>query len=207
MYASNVINSTGDPAFAVNLEGRIVVWNRSAESLFGHTAAAAEGQQCWKLLRGCDSANNDYCSEQCPLRRMAFSGKTVNSTRLLLKLRSRDVKPFIVSTLLLDGPGEPLMAHICRPDIERSTAPSLAEERRPRARTIQLSNNHQRGSLTRRQQEVLSLLAAGKPTPVIASLMCVTQNTVRNHIAQVLFKLNVHSRVEAVSLARQLELV
>jgi DNA-binding CsgD family transcriptional regulator len=141
---------------------------------------------------------------------MAFSAKSVNSTRMFFRLASKETRPFLMSTLMLyNGPGDQLMAHICRPDI---TAPESAS-RKPGsesmevARPVRLSNNHARGSLTQRQLEVLSLLAAGKSTRDIASLMCVSLHTVRNHIAQILFKLHVHSRVEAVALGRKLGII
>lgn len=208
MDALKIINSTGDPAFAVDQQGIIRAWNTAAGSLLGYSTAMVEGRPCWEVLCGCDAAGNEYCGSSCPLRRMAYSAKSVNSTRILFRLASREVRPFLVSTLMLyNGPGDQLMAHICRPDIVASDTPSA--ERGPEAGQppIRLSNNHQRGALTQRQLEVLSLLAAGKSTADIASLMCISVHTVRNHIAQVLFKLHVHSRIEAVALGRRLGLV
>jgi DNA-binding NarL/FixJ family response regulator len=52
--------------------------------------------------------------------------------------------------------------------------------------------------LTRREWEVLELLAEGKTTSEIAVLLDVAQVTVRSHVATVLKKLRVPSREEAV---------
>jgi DNA-binding NarL/FixJ family response regulator len=61
--------------------------------------------------------------------------------------------------------------------------------------------------LTERQLEVLKLLAAGKSTKQIADELSVTKTTVRNHIARILARLEVHTRVQAVLLASRAGLV
>jgi two-component system nitrate/nitrite response regulator NarL len=55
--------------------------------------------------------------------------------------------------------------------------------------------------LTRREQEVLRLLASGAATHAIAKTLFVCPATARHHIGSVLSKLGVHSRLEAVTLA------
>ena len=61
--------------------------------------------------------------------------------------------------------------------------------------------------LTERQLEVLKLLAAGKSTGQIADELHVSKTTVRNHIAHILARLEVHTRVQAVLLASRAGLV
>lgn len=55
--------------------------------------------------------------------------------------------------------------------------------------------------LTTREREVLSLLAQGATSEVIATELSVSLNTVRTHIQNVLTKLQVHSRLEAATFA------
>ena len=55
--------------------------------------------------------------------------------------------------------------------------------------------------LTKREHEVLSLLAEGFPQAEIASRLSVSPKTVAKHIEHVLSKLGVHSRTEAVAFA------
>jgi DNA-binding CsgD family transcriptional regulator len=52
--------------------------------------------------------------------------------------------------------------------------------------------------LTRRQIEVVRLLAAGKSTESMAAELGIAIDTVRNHIRNLLRRLGVHSRIEAV---------
>jgi PAS domain S-box-containing protein len=56
--------------------------------------------------------------------------------------------------------------------------------------------------LTRRQIEVLRLLEHGRSTEQIAQELQLSGTTVRNHISGVLRALDVHSRLEAVAVAR-----
>ena len=55
--------------------------------------------------------------------------------------------------------------------------------------------------LTRREQEVLNMLAQGLPNAAIAEELCVSVHTVRNHIANLSAKLGAHSKLEALSIA------
>ena len=58
-------------------------------------------------------------------------------------------------------------------------------------------------ALTPRQSEVLRLLEAGRSTRQIADDLHLSSETVRNHVRGVLRALGVHSRLEAVAIARR----
>lgn len=57
-----------------------------------------------------------------------------------------------------------------------------------------------RPELTRRETQVLELLATGKPNAAIAEELVVSVHTVRNHVANLCAKLGAHSKLEAVSI-------
>jgi DNA-binding NarL/FixJ family response regulator len=57
--------------------------------------------------------------------------------------------------------------------------------------------------LTRREREVLDLLAAGKRNSVIARELSLSEKTVRNHLSSVLAKLHVADRSAAIVRARE----
>ena len=57
--------------------------------------------------------------------------------------------------------------------------------------------------LTPRQTEVLRLLQKGRSTDQIASELSLSTETVRNHIRHLMRALGVHTRLEAVAVARQ----
>jgi DNA-binding NarL/FixJ family response regulator len=64
-----------------------------------------------------------------------------------------------------------------------------------------------RGGLTRRELEVLSLVAEGLSNPQIAERLTVSEHTVHRHLANVYAKLRVPSRAAAVALAAERELL
>jgi DNA-binding NarL/FixJ family response regulator len=60
-------------------------------------------------------------------------------------------------------------------------------------------------TLTRRERQVLGLLADGMGVDSVASQLFLSRNTVRTHIQNVIGKLGVHSAVAAVAIARRAE--
>jgi len=62
-------------------------------------------------------------------------------------------------------------------------------------------------SLTRREHEVLALLAKGMSNPEIAGQLYISRATVKAHISNILSKLGITSRAEAISLAIKNKLV
>jgi DNA-binding NarL/FixJ family response regulator len=81
---------------------------------------------------------------------------------------------------------------------ERFIEPTMAQLPR-RARTPDHAEPLRR--LTQREREVLARLAEGDDTTQIARALRMTTSTARTHVQNVLDKLGVHSRLEAVALA------
>ena len=60
--------------------------------------------------------------------------------------------------------------------------------------------------LTKREEQVLACMREGCSNAQVAERLGVTANTVRNHVQRILYKLNVHSKLEAIVLASRADL-
>lgn len=69
------------------------------------------------------------------------------------------------------------------------------------------SDASRQNELSRRELDVLEALACGESTIELARRLCISNNTVRNHLARAMLKLGVHDRLAAVSEAIRLGLV
>jgi two-component system nitrate/nitrite response regulator NarL len=78
---------------------------------------------------------------------------------------------------------------------------------RPPSETRSTPRGDSVSQLTRRESEVLRLLAQGLSAADIARELVISSNTVATHIQRILGKLGVHSRTQAVALAYELGLV
>lgn len=76
-------------------------------------------------------------------------------------------------------------------------------DRRPTKPSPQGPDQLRVSVLTRREREVLVLLGLGERPEDIADALSISANTVRTHVQNLMLKLAVHSRLEAVALARR----
>ncbi len=68
---------------------------------------------------------------------------------------------------------------------------------------LQNSSEDVMSDLTSREQDVLGLMLEGFSNAEIAFRLSISKNTVKNHVSNILYKLKVRSRTEAVRLALQ----
>ncbi|WP_052745819.1 response regulator [Allosalinactinospora lopnorensis] len=80
---------------------------------------------------------------------------------------------------------------------------SLARRDRDKVRAQQAAES----PLTDREMEVLKLIARGLSNRAISERLFITENTVKNHVRNILEKLHLHSRMEAAIYAVQAELI
>ena len=195
-----------DAVFVTDRRNHIVFWNDAARHLLGFTADEAVGTDCEALLGGCDLFGNRYCSDECPVMRMARRGEVVRNFELTLNTSDRTTLVADISLLQLRaGNGDDFfLVHLVR---SVSARPETAAPPRPRLVAARESTDVRARKLTAREVEVLAMLAAGRTTPEIAERLHISQLTARSHIQNILEKIEVHSKAEAVAFAFQKNLI
>jgi LuxR family transcriptional regulator, maltose regulon positive regulatory protein len=168
--------------------------------------------QCAALaVRLCDSAKTDS-------RRIDLANGYIVLAQIYHEMGKRDealTKVDCAANLLLpEGAIRPFLDYA--PGLQRifssygSSAGSF--ERLPEVRAIldagpQTAPKQVRAShifmLSDREHEVLHLIALGMTNDEIAESLTVSPNTVKSHIKNIYFKLDAHSRTQAVSIARE----
>jgi len=185
-------------AFVTNHQHRIVSWNRGAEQVLGRKASDVMGRSCHEVMQSRDVFGNRFCYRECPVMAMARAGEPVNACGLSVPEDDGIGvdKSVDLAVQVIPGarPGHFSLVHVVK-TIE-------AEKKRqapppPPPAPAELVEP----PLTTREKEILRCVAAGLQNKEVAKELHISHATVRNHIRNILAKLEVHSKLEAVSLA------
>jgi PAS domain S-box-containing protein len=76
---------TGDGAWAIDPEHRILFWNQAAEELLGYSAREAVGTDCRDLLACRDPEGSPLCTSGCPFAEQPRQGGTVDASALQVR--------------------------------------------------------------------------------------------------------------------------
>ncbi len=214
---------TADGVFAVDRHHRIILWNRAAESLLGYAAQEVLGRPCEDVIQGRDCNGHLTCGKQCSqfeeakklrwqphqdVRARSKDGKEVRIDVTTLSVLSEQQE---LSTLVhifrnsggagtdhdkanLSWPTEQLPQPISGPGFQRGGSPNDGDKQKP-------------APLSNRELSVLRHLTEGMSTTAISDRLFISPTTVRNHVQNILRKLQVHSRLEAIALAFHQRLV
>ena len=192
------VTRPAEGSFMTDPDGRIILWSDAAEAILGYARGDALGRRCCELFRG-DDLNGDTPRLYCSNGGHAHGTEPMSTFDLRTRTKTGLSISLNVSILLLCDRGHdaPFALHLFREvTINRPLPPAqggLAAD----------SPSHGNGALTQRECEVLSLIGEGLNTKAIAERLHVSWATVRNHAQNILLKLNVHSRLEAVAYARR----
>jgi PAS domain S-box-containing protein len=193
---------TGDGAFVIGADGRIVLWNRAAEKIMGHAAGETIGRPCCEVFIGLDGDGNRLCYQGCHVMNLVRLSEPIHSFDM--QTRTKAGKPVWINVSILATPANgktgPLTIHLFR-DVTASK--ELLRLVQDRLRPPDTDGSSPATLLTRRELEVLRLMTLGVSTALAAERLHVSRATVRNHVQNIFGKLGVHSRLEAVALANK----
>ena len=203
---------TADAVLVVNPDYRIVHWDAKAESLTGLLAEETIGKPCHEVLRGECEGGSSFCDSQCPVMRLAQTGRTASAYDMRISTRWGPKKWVGVSTLSLETEEGTYLVHPLR-DTQKTHETlemargliELSRQDAPEESTVRTYRDTP--VLTPRQREVLGLLASGNSAREICRELYLSQATVRNHIRALLLALGAHSQLEALARAREIGLL
>ena len=172
------------------------------------------GRHCHEVLGGRDVFGNRFCYANCPLAAMSRSGEAPGAFELRVPANGNGGDPTTVhvTVVRLPGPRPDLftLVHILHAVNERERLTRALSLFAPTPQAVPPPETAEARStptgsapsvLTPREREILRWMAAGLQNKEIAQKLDLSLATVRNHIHNTLEKLDVHSKLEAVSLA------
>jgi len=201
------LSESGEAAFALDGSGRIVLWNKACETLLNQPAEEALGRRCWDALCGRDVYGNVYCYRSCPVSYQARQTREPVRRFTLVVPDNGTPQSVSVATFVLPGTRAALdtIVHVLREDptnpspLEVDLEAAASRRRRPR-RPLRTPQGDP-VELTAREREILRRLAEGLSTKAVAERLLISPITVRNHVASILTKLDVHTKLAAVAFA------
>lgn len=205
MDLDTLLSNTADGVCAVNGDSRIALWNRAAEKILGYPARDVIGKPCCEVFVGRDGAGNRLCYQGCHVLTLVKRGEQVQHFDMATRTKSGRPVWLDISILTLPGARRdtPITVHLFRDVTASHEIEALVRERMANAAPPPSDPGGPAPDLTRRELEVLRLMAGGANTRAMADRLHVSPATVRNHVQNILGKLGAHSRLEAVAYATQ----
>lgn len=209
-----VLESLGESVAVVDRDYRLV-WVRDPFMNPAAQAAIDMGDYCYSVFIGRD----EPCGKDCPVARVFATGRPCSIEKSFIGPdgleRWREARAFPI----VDGNGRVAFVARIGFDItrrkQRQTRKNRAYENL--AQTLdELNQLHLNqmpfqpptgAPLTKRELEVLRLMAKGLSTPQLAEVLKVSSNTAKRHVANIFNKLGVNSRAQAAAWAAKQGLV
>jgi DNA-binding CsgD family transcriptional regulator len=183
-------------------DGKIIYINERAETLLGRDGAAALGQPCHQVIAGKSEDGQKWCEHNCRVQDMARKGEEIEPYTLRINGGDSDehwLQLLVIPFTADDGTYQ--LAH-CAFRIDRTHIIESYLDRVAARTPVNAKRDFdlEESRLSRRERQVLDLLAQDKNLYEIAEQLGVSYYTVRNHVQHVLGKMGVHSTLEAVAL-------
>jgi PAS domain S-box-containing protein len=205
------LRDAGDGAFVTDENLRIEYWNESAEEILNFDMGDVADQFCYRVLQGRDEEKRLICKAHCQVAASILQAEPVSNYDIRVRTKQGDwrwVNMSVYPYTMGEHGDKYVIVHLFR-DVDQKK-----EDERFFRRLVEVARKYHDipsetetksetslDLLTPREREVLTLLAKGHGTRDIGQLLSISPNTVRNHIQNILRKLQVHTRLEAVTYA------
>jgi len=211
-----IVENASRAAIATNSDNTIVHWNAAAVELVGFTADEAVGRNLQQIIQARDIHGNRLSVDHGAFHEMIRIGEAPRSFELAIITATGKMTTVAVSIVVVLSP-KPTDYHLVylmtplhrrrRADeaIDRlltmTNVPGITEPGDGMPSGAAVRGTHNPPRLTRRQREVLLLLAEGRRSGEIADELSISVHTVRTHIQGILRTFGAVNSLEAVSRA------
>ena len=211
-----LLEQTADAAYTVTDGGEICSWNRTAEQLFGYTAAEVLRRNIDEVLEARDALGTRALAGgfDAPTRRI--NGASPGIENFDLEVRVRDGRRIWVnvSTIVFDNPRtrRRLFVRLARDVDQRRRKEATLGQMLAAARQVVAINDEASDQapvelLSSQEKTILTLFAEGRNSAAIARKLKISPQTLRNHLHHINRKLRTHTRLEAVTHAQRRGLI
>ena len=196
------VRNMGVATWVSNRNGLVIYMNQRAEELLGKEPGGAVGRPCFEMIGGKAPDGTPKCQHNCEVTKMIRDGEEVEP--YTVRINNDEGDEHWLQLLVIpytNGEDDDRVAH-CAFRVDRSHIIQSYLDR-VAARTpinVDRSFNIDESRLSKREREVLELLAEDQNLYEIAEQLNVSYYTVRNHVQHILGKMGVHSTLEAVAL-------
>lgn len=185
----------GVPVWVTDPDRNLRFVNGRAATLLAVSASECLGKPCYAIVSGVDLSGEPFCRPDCQLEHLVRNGSGgIEPIEMGIVGAAAKVRWVKVLAIPVTGSRQTntLLVH-CALDHDKS--------RRVETYLSRLLSHRLRSSsdwarrplpLTKRESEVLALLAAGENTRSLSERSYVSHATVRNHVQHVLSKLGAH---------------
>ncbi len=214
-----------DPVYVVNDVQRIVCWNAGVQKLLGYSEAEVLNQPCYQIIGG-RVCGKSWCHAGCSVQRSAQRGVFLQHFEMQARTRSGDEVWMNASIFTLERRGRRFTIHLLRDMTREEHTKETLENFLGTLHAYGVANGNQEAvtnpgphipclpsnppkvaQLTRREVQVLELLAGGLSTKDLAKRLGVSPFTVRRHIQTILLKAGLHTQAQAVAYAYRIGLL
>ena len=202
---------SADGLFAVDDEQSILSWNLAAEEITGRSADDVVGKKCYESLAVCRTQTQASCRRDCRVMANVRRGRTTRDFDLQCETPDGETRWLNVSIINLNGERARAL-HVFRDITDRRRVEQTARRKtnlrnRMNGSVDGMGKRYEVESpmpaLSRREDQVLRLLAAGAATTEIAGTLGVRTVTARNHVGRLMNKLGARTRLQAVMTAAE----